>query len=341
MKKRIFPSLGFSILPFVRKPFIVLFNVTQRCNLRCSYCFGQYYSDNKELSYSQVTKILSELYSIGARRLGLTGGEPLLYKDIDELIKFAVELGFDVGLNSNGILVPEHLSALSLLSNLSISLDGATAEVNDRYRGKGSFEKTMRGVEAAYKAKIPLYFCCTLTDINASEWPKLVDLGKRYNAPVQISPPYYQFQTGENPSFLDSLTNEKIRRVILNIIKEKKEGGNIFFSEATYRLILNWPDYKQDTSPKREAGHPVCLAGKKIVTLDSHGNLFPCIRVSREVKGQSCLEMPVREAYMKMSFPPCKSCLWACYIEYNSLLNLSFSSIRNFIYLRLLNLKGR
>lgn len=317
------------------------FNITQRCNLRCSYCFGQYYSENLELSIGQVSKILSDFYSLGVRRLGLSGGEPLLYKDIDDLIKIAVDIGFDVGLNSNGILVPEHLSALKLISNLSISLDGASPEVNDMYRGKGSFERTLEGIKAAYKAGIPLHLCCTLTNVNINEWPKLLDLGKKYNALVQISPLYQQFSGEKNVLFPKHLDKIKFRSLILNIIKEKKKGSNIFFSEATYRLILNWPDYKQDTSPKREAGHPVCLAGKKMVTLDSHGNLFPCIRVSREVKGQSCLEMPVREAYTKMSSPPCKSCLWACYIEYNSLLNLSFSSIRNFIYLRLLNLKGR
>jgi len=334
VKKRILPKLGLSVLPFVRRPFIVMFNVTQRCNLRCSYCFGQYYSDTKELSLGQASEILSELYSLGAKRLGLTGGEPLLYKDVDNLIKFAVELGFDVGLNSNGILVPKHLSALSLLSNLSISLDGASPEINDRYRGKGSFEKAMQGVEAAHETGIPLYLCCTLTDANADGWPKILELGKKYNALVEISPLYQQFQGGKNASFPKPLEKEKLKKIILDIIEEKKKGGNVLFSEATYHLILNWLDYEQDTSPKREAGHPICLAGKKMVTLDSNGNLFPCVRVSSQMKGRNCLEMGVREAYKGMPAPPCKSCLWACYIEYNSLLNLSFHSIRNFFSCR-------
>lgn len=330
MKKSILPKLGLSVLPFVKRPFLVMFNVTQRCNLRCSYCFGQYYADTKELSLGQVRKILSEFYVLGARRLGLGGGEPLLYKDVDELIKFTVELGFNVGLNSNGILVSKHLDALSLLSNLSISLDGASPEINDRYRGRGSFEKAIEGVKAAHEAGIPLHFCYTLTDANVHEWPKILELGKKYDALVQISPLYQQFRGRKDASFPKLLKKEKFRKTIRDIIKEKKKSDNIFFSEATYRLILDWPDYEKDSSSKREAGHPICLAGKKMLTLDSNGKLFPCVRVSSQMKGQNCLEIGVCEAYNRMSSPPCKSCMWACYIEYNSLLNLSYHYIRNF-----------
>jgi len=334
VKKYILPKIGLSVLPFIKKPFIVLFNVTQRCNLRCSYCFGRYYSDNQELSFNQASKLLFEFYSLGARRLSLSGGEPFLYKDIDALIKFAVELGFEVGLNSNGILVPEHPVVLGLLGNLSISLDGASPETHDRYRGKGSFDKAIQGIEAAHRAGVPLHLCCTLTEANADEWQKILEVGKRYNALVQFSPLYQQFQAGESPLFPRPLEKEKFRKIIRDIIKEKKKRGNIFFSEATYRLILDWQNYEQDTSSNREPGHPICLSGRKMITLDSHGNIFPCLRVTKQVEGKSCIKMGVRQAYREMSSPPCKSCLWACYIEHNSLLNLSFHSIRNFLFSR-------
>lgn len=334
-KKPILPRLGLSVLPFVKKPFIVLFNITERCNLRCYYCFGRYYSDTKELSLDQITKVLSELYDLGARRLGLGGGEPLLHKNIDDLIKFAIKLGFDVGVNSNGILVPNHLSSLSLVNNLSISLDGSSPEVHDRYRGKGSFKKALRGIQTARETGIPLNFCCTLTDANIDDWPNILELGKKYDALVQVSPLYPQYQGRETRHLPKPVERKKLNETIYAIIEEKRKGGNVFFSEATYRLILDWPEDEGDTSPVRQARHPVCLAGKKIVFLDSYGNLFPCARVSNEKQGRNCLEMGVHQAYEGMTAPPCRSCMWACYIEYNSVLNLSLTSIKNFVYSRL------
>jgi MoaA/NifB/PqqE/SkfB family radical SAM enzyme len=334
IKRHFFPKLSFWILPFLKRPFIIFLNITQRCNLRCSYCFGQYYSEIDELTFTQASRILSELYALGARRLALGGGEPLLYEDIDELIKFAIKLGFDVGLNSNGILVSQHLSALGLLSNLSISLDGASSEINDVYRGRGSFENAIQGIESAHEAGIALHICCTLTNANIDSWRKVLALGKKYNAMVEFSPLYPQFQGMRNTLFPKPVEKEKLRKTILDIIEEKRKGGNILFSEATYRLILNWSNYEQDTSSSRERGHPVCLAGKKMLSLDSHGTLFPCFRISNQVKGRNCLEMGVREAYKGLPAPPCKSCMWACFIEYNSLLNLSFYAILNILNVR-------
>ena len=321
------PSLFF----FVKSPFMVFFNVTQRCNLHCSYCFGQYYSDAQELALPQIQTILSEFYNLGARRLGLGGGEPLLYHRIEDLIEFSANLGFSVGLNSNGILVPKYISALKQLDNLSISLDGASCETHDKYRGKGSFHKAMEGIECAYKAGIPLHLCVTLTDANVEELPKIIELGERFKALVQISPLYRQVHQEKNDSFPIFLSKENFLHSIDEIIKEKKKGGNIFFSERTYQLIKKWPDHRWDTAKVRRKGHPVCLAGKKFVHLDSAGKLYPCARASYQMQGNSCLTIGVKKAYLTLPSAPCKSCMWACYLEYNSLLNLSWGSLWNFI----------
>lgn len=329
--RKVFPKVNTSVLPFINKPYILLFNLTQRCNLRCNYCFGQYYSETEELSFSQIKKLLSQFYDLGVRRLGISGGEALLHKDIDKVIESAVKLGFEVGLNSNGILVPYHLKSLSLLSNLSISLDGASEKIHDKYRGKGSFKKAMTGIEAAYRAGIPLHFCCTLTDANLTEWPKLLDLAKKYKAFVQISPLYPRFR-GEGGLKVAKAWEKKIKSTVTDIILKKQTKGNrIFYSESTYRLILNWPDFSNDISSVQQRGHPVCLAGKKFLTLDPKGNLFPCVRLTEVMPGNNCLRMGVKRAYDNLSHPQCKSCRWACYIEYNLLLNLKLAALVNLV----------
>lgn len=324
------PKLSASALPFVNKPYILFFAITQRCNLRCEYCFGKYYSEEGELSYRQIKKIFSEFYNLGVRRIAISGGEPLLHKDIDRVIKMAVGLGFEVGLNSNGILVPHHIEALRLVSNLSISLDGASEETHDKYRGKDAFKRALAGVKAAYEAGIPLHFCCTLTDANLNEWPKILDLAKQYNALVLISPLYPRIR-GEGGLKLAREWEVKIKKTLRDIVREKKKGGRIFYSADTYNLMSAWPDHSNDISPAVVAGHPACVAGRKSVALDSHGNLFSCVRLDKLVPGQNCLKLGVYEAYKRLPDNPCKSCRWACFIEYNSLFNFKPSSIFNFV----------
>lgn len=331
--KKFYPKVGLSALPFLKNPYILLFTITERCNLRCSYCFGKYYSEKGELSYRQIKKIFSQFYDLGVRRLGISGGEPLLHKDIDKVIKMAVDLGFEVGLNSNGILVPYHLKALRLLNNLSISLDGTSEKVHDKYRGKGAFKKAIAGIEAATKVGIPVHLCCTLTDANLNEWPKILDLAKKYRALVQINPLYPRIR-GDGGLKLARVWEEKIKKMLLDIIQKKKNGSPIFYSENTYRLMSNWPDYKNDISPQKEKGHSTCLAGKKLLALDSRGNLFPCTRLTGEVLGRNCLKMGVKNAYKSLPMPSCKSCRWACFIEYNSLLNLKLSVVLNLLFNR-------
>lgn len=327
--KNFLPNLSLSLLPFHKSPYMVIFHITKRCNLRCSYCFGEYYSQKGELSLPQIKKILTEFYSMGARRLGLTGGEPLLYKHINQVIKFAKHLGFDIGLNSNGILVPSHLPALKLLSNLSISLDGSSAKTHDKFRGSGSFKKALLGIEEAHKASISLHLCFTLTPNNLSNWKKVVKLGEKYQAPVLISPLYPKL---ENNSFSFTPTFEKkMKKTIKEIILEKKKNSYIFFSKDTYQLLLTWTNFKEDISFKKEAGHPTCYSGKKMVTLDNYGNLFPCARLTESLPGQNCLKIGVKKAYENLSSPSCKSCRWACFIEYNLLFSLKPSAILNFL----------
>jgi MoaA/NifB/PqqE/SkfB family radical SAM enzyme len=328
-----FPKLAFSVWPFVRRPYILVYNVTQRCNLRCSYCFGKYYSDQKELTFEENKRILSDFYRLGVRRLIFTGGEPLLHKDIDDLIRFAVATGFSVGINTNGILVPHHLSSLKLLSNLNISVDGTCPEIHDTYRGKGSFDNALEGIKAAFGAGIPLNFCCTLTDANINEWPKILCLAQEYKAYVEINPLYSQFRKEENYNFPKLMAREGLREAMSKIVREKRKNKVILFSGSTYRLIQNWPHLDKDTSLYREKGHPKCLAGKKIIFMDSQGNLFPCLRVSKLVPGKSCLDLGAPEAYKQLAVAPCKSCMWSCFIEYNSLLNLSLGSLYNAIKL--------
>ena len=111
-------------------------SVTDRCNYRCNYCmpaeiFNKDYSyikQNKILSYEEIIQISSILKKVGLKKIRITGGEPLLRKNIDKLIhKLKTEVGIEhVGMTTNGsLLTDEKLSILksSGLDSLTLSLD--------------------------------------------------------------------------------------------------------------------------------------------------------------------------------------------------------------------------
>ena len=138
-------------------------SVTDRCNYRCSYCmpaeiFNKDYSyikQNKILSYEEIIQIASILKKVGLKKIRITGGEPLLRKNIDKLIyKLKTEVGIEhVGMTTNGsLLTDEKLSILksSDLDSLTLSLDTLNSDKIIKINGtKKQFDldKVLQGIE--------------------------------------------------------------------------------------------------------------------------------------------------------------------------------------------------
>ena len=138
-------------------------SVTDRCNYRCSYCmpaeiFNKDYSyikQNKILSYEEIIQISSILKKVGLKKIRITGGEPLLRKNVDKLIyKLKTEVGIEhVGMTTNGsLLTDEKLSILksSDLDSLTLSLDTLNSDKIIKINGtKKQFDldKVLQGIE--------------------------------------------------------------------------------------------------------------------------------------------------------------------------------------------------
>jgi MoaA/NifB/PqqE/SkfB family radical SAM enzyme len=103
------------------RPFSAAMAVTNRCNLRCVYC-NTPYMDPKDLSFDQSLTVMDRLKDLGVSRLGIVGGEPLIKKDIGELVKEAKQRGFYITFNSNSApaRLPNALPCSSRNSTASI-----------------------------------------------------------------------------------------------------------------------------------------------------------------------------------------------------------------------------
>ncbi len=160
---------------------VVIWNLIRRCNLTCKHCYSISADKNfpGELSTQEVFGVMGDLKHFHVPVLILSGGEPLLHPDIFDIAKRAKEMGFYVGLSSNGTLIDESnidkISAVGF-NYVGISLDGMAA-THDRFRRmQGAFEKSMHGIRLckAHGIKVGIRF--TLTQDNAQDLPAILQL---------------------------------------------------------------------------------------------------------------------------------------------------------------------
>lgn len=140
----------------------IFWDVTDRCNLNCLHCSNtihyNYFSPSKlrKVNIANAIEIIDKLADAGVSSVHFLGGEPLLRKDIFNLLDYAAKKIPKVILITNGILVNEEKAKRIILSGISrvgISLDGPTKESFEFIRGKGLFERVLRNIKYLIKWK--------------------------------------------------------------------------------------------------------------------------------------------------------------------------------------------
>ncbi len=166
-----------------RKPTgpVVIWNLVRRCNLTCKHCYS--ISADKdfpgELNTQEVFAVMDDLRAFGVPVLILSGGEPLLRPDIFEISHRAKDMGFYVGLSSNGTLIDErNIDAVAGVNYdyVGISIDGL-APTHDMFRRKiGAFDEALHALRLCRDRGIKTGMRFTLTQDNAHELPELLAL---------------------------------------------------------------------------------------------------------------------------------------------------------------------
>jgi pyruvate-formate lyase-activating enzyme len=151
---------------------VIQLHPTLRCNLECRHCYSSSSPQNAEtLSLSVLTGALQVLWEEGFNVASVSGGEPLLYKPLFEVLRFARSLGMTVTVTTNGMLLKE--AAVARLAEtahlLAISLDGAPDSHNRMRSHARAFEKMARNLEIVRNAGIPFGFIFALTLYNLHE----------------------------------------------------------------------------------------------------------------------------------------------------------------------------
>jgi AdoMet-dependent heme synthase len=204
---------------FAQSPFIVIWETTRACALRCVHCRAEAIPQRHpaELSLPEGQRLIERVAAFGSPSpiLVLTGGDPLRRPDIIELVAHGVRVGVPVSLTPSGTaaVTADRLRALQEagLARLAVSLDGASAAAHDAFRGvRGSYRFTRRIIEQARELGLPLQINTTVCTQTLGELPALAEEMERIG--VVLWALFFLIPVGraQAEQALDALTIESV-----------------------------------------------------------------------------------------------------------------------------------
>ena len=296
-------------------PLVVSIVVTNRCNYSCGYC-DRWDGRGRQLTTAELSLILDDMGRLGTRRVIFTGGEPLIRKDLPELIERAKGLGMAVNLNSNGVLVPRHLETLEHVSTLTISVDGDRT-VHDGVRGLGAFDAAIAAVRAARALpRLRVRLTAVISRLSIGAEDALLDVARAEGVEVFFQPAESNLLGSPGPNPL-SAPVERYRETIDHLVAEKRGGAPIANSVSGLQYLRGWPN----------APALPCAGSFIFCRLDHDGRVMICGRMGEYEESFSALELGFAEAFRRLSPARCPTCWCASRVEVNQAWSLQPDAI--------------
>jgi radical SAM protein with 4Fe4S-binding SPASM domain len=272
-------------------PVMVSFSVTQECNLKCIHCYSWSVETPHpdELNTAEAKRVIGEIADAGARLIIFDGGEPLMRKDIYELVACAREVGLRPLMGTNATLITEDVAARLVDSGiraLAISLDGAEAQSHDEFRGQeGCWEKTMQGIANARQAGIPFQIAPTLRHGSPREWKDIADLAKEMDAmAVEVFDYIPAGRGAENPEFV--LSTEERQSFVKNYIARQLADEDMIYRCVGIPQL--WVEVERSV-PEEDVlmrfVRTCCGAGLRYCCVLYEGSVYPCMVLQKKAGG--------------------------------------------------------
>ncbi len=199
--------------PFGRNIEYIRLSVTDRCDLRCTYCMPEDFKGFEEpehwLNFQETERLIGAFARLGVKRVRLTGGEPLLRRNLPELAaRLSALPGIDdLSLSTNATQLAKHAQTLkdAGVGRLNVSLDSLRRERVEKINGRDVFDRIMAGLEAAHQAgfdRIKLNMVA-LAGVNDDEIDAMVEFAMRGNYILRLIETMPMGDTGRASSFLD------------------------------------------------------------------------------------------------------------------------------------------
>jgi radical SAM protein with 4Fe4S-binding SPASM domain len=252
-------------------PLAVHLEVIAACNLACSHCFaGVLPRNHHPLTLPELDRLFADLAALGSFRLGLTGGEPLLRKDLFDVLDAATGRGLHPCLTTNGLLVTEEIArefGRRQLVWLNVSLEGPDATSNDAVRGPGTFDAVVERLKLLRRhARFTLAF--TILRTNAHLVRRCAELAYEVGAHTAVFRPLYP--AGVALDHLDLMPSfAQYSDALRDLAGMDSPGADL------HGLDPFSPETRAATGPHVHTSH-TCGAGNHVCSVSVQGDVNPC-----------------------------------------------------------------
>jgi len=254
-------------------PICLTWELTYACNLACAHCLSSSgRRDPRELTTEQCEAVIDELQRMQVFYVNIGGGEPTVRPDFWHLVEYAVDHGVGVKFSTNGVrLTPERASWLAATDyvDVQISLDGATAEVNDRVRGPGSYDTAITALRNLHEAGFDdakVSVVCTRENIGQlDEFKAIAD---RFGATLRLT---RLRPSGRGADVWDELhpLPEQQRELYDWLVAR---GEDVLTGDSFFHLAAFGPTDGSGALP----GLNLCGAGRVVCLIDPVGDVYAC-----------------------------------------------------------------
>lgn len=254
----------------VGMPMWLLAEVTYRCPLHCVFCYNpvDYAKQHQELTTEEWKRVLRESRELGAAQLGLSGGEPLLRDDLEEIVREARSLGYYTNLLTSGIGMTEaRIAALkdAGLDHIQLSFQDSTKQMNDFLSSTRTFDLKMKVAALIKQYDYPMVLNCVLHRYNIDHVQQILEMAEAMGAEyVELAnTQFYSWAYLNKDQLLPTREQVEHAEVVTDAFREKVKGR--------MRLFFVMPDYHA-TRPKK------CTNGwgNLFITVQADGTVLPC-----------------------------------------------------------------
>jgi heme b synthase len=269
----------------------IAWEITRKCNLKCIHCRSSSEIEVKghpDFSTEEAFRIINDITSYAKLVIVLSGGEPLVRRDVFEIADYGTEKGLRMCLATNGTLVTDDICEKMKASGIkmvSLSLDGSTEDIHDDFRNqRGAFAGTINAAGLFKKHGIEFIINSSFTKRNQEEIPKVYNLAKKLGATA-----WYMFMivpTGRGEELMNELISKDDYEEILewHYRMEKDEKDMLVRPTCAphyYRVVLQKSKEEGNKFERRTlkfstGGAKGCIAGQLIALIDVDGNVLPC-----------------------------------------------------------------
>jgi len=252
----------------LRRPLLAVFQVNLRCNSSCGYCNLPLNVGRYEMSRQEIRNVFAGLYEDGLRFVFVQGGEPLLRRDLPDILQDLVEIGFHLTVITNGTKLTSQLVRQfdDLSVSLSISLDTLDHNKYERIRGADQLHAVLAGLELLQHYRCPKFLTCIVSEINRDEVNEVVAFARQRGFLPVVGAYHWDVGLYGKQDATLMYDRQQARLVFERLLEQDALPPGYLRQYAKDNVV--W--LRGDTLKP-------CDAGRYSIAIDASGNVSPCL----------------------------------------------------------------